>query len=390
MEKGLREWVRRIAAGLAVIALIMTLAAGCGNKKEQKVEPALTPVSVEKAKLADAEKISVYTGALKGIEETAVYPKLSAAAGAVKVVAVMVKPGDRVSQGQTLVQLDSSDLDYQIRAYQAQLDGLVAQKEAAAARLANLKQTLDRTRFLYDQGAVSKSDLERAETEYDAAVAGIKQLDAGIAGAQANLENARHNLANCSVPSPISGTVGTVNVTAGDSVTAQTPVALVSNTSKLQVQVNVAEAEVGYVRPGTEVEVYVRAASPQPFKGKVDTVAAAADTRLKTYPVKILLENPEGQLKSGMFAEVHLPTLAKHQVVTVPQEAVVAKGARRVVYVVDSKSIAHERPVTVGIENESLAEITSGLKVGEPVVVKGSTLIRDGDKVKIVAGGVEK
>ena len=106
--------------------------------------------------------------------------------------------------------------------------------------------------------------------------------------------------------------------------------------------------------------------------------------------IEILLDNPKGMLKSGMFAEVHLPTMVRHQVVAVPQEAVVAKGARRVVYVVDSKSVAHERPVTVGVENENLAEITEGLKAGEPVVVKGSTLIRDGDKVKVVAGGVDK
>lgn len=380
---------RKVLAWLAVAVFVMTLAAGCGSK-EEKAEQALTPVQVEKAKLGNVEKISVYTGALEGIEETAVYPKLSAAAGMVRVVAVMVKPQDRVAAGQTLVQLDGSDLELQIKAYQAQLDGLVAQKEAAEVRLANLKQTLERTRFLYDQGAVSKSDLEKVETEYDAALAGIKQLDAGIAGAEANLDNARRNLANCSVSSPIAGIVGTVNVKPGDAVTAQTPVAVISNNAKLRVQVNVAEAEVGYIRPRTEVQVYVRAASTEPFKGRIESVAAAADARLKTYPVKILLENPEGRLVSGMFAEVHLPTLSRSRVVTVPQEAVVAKGARRVVYVVDSEDVVHERTVKVGIENESLAEIVEGLKAGEPVVVKGSSLVRDGDRVKVVAGGVEK
>ncbi|ADI02709.1 efflux RND transporter periplasmic adaptor subunit [Syntrophothermus lipocalidus] len=384
------ERVRKVLAGLVVLVLLGTGAAGCGNKKEEAVEPAQIPVQVEKARLADVEKIAVYSGTLRGVEEAVAYPKLSAAAGAVKVVEVMVKPGDRVSQGQTLIRLDSGDLEYQIRAYEAQLAGLVAQREGAQVRLSNLKQTLDRTRFLYDQGAVSKSDLERAETEYEAAVAGLKQIDAGIAGAQANLDNARRNLANCNVPSPVGGTVGTVNVSAGDSVTAQTPVTVVSNTSRLEVQVNVAEAEISYVKPGAQVKVYVQAASPEPFTGTVDTVATTADSRMKTYPVKILLDNPKGMLKSGMFAEVHLPTMVRHQVVAVPQEAVVAKGARRVVYVVDSKSVAHERPVTVGVENENLAEITEGLKAGEPVVVKGSTLIRDGDKVKVVAGGVDK
>ncbi|MDH7498132.1 MAG: efflux RND transporter periplasmic adaptor subunit, partial [Syntrophomonadaceae bacterium] len=211
-----------------------------------------------------------------------------------------------------------------------------------------------------------------------------------LAGARAALDNARTNLANSSVPSPIAGTVGLVSVSVGDAVGAQTQVAVVSDTSRLQVQVNAAEADVSSIRPGSAVKVYVPAVSERPFAGIVETVAQAADPRARTYPVKVVLDNPGGELRSGMFAEVHLTTASRAGVLALPLEAVGEKGARKIVYVVDDKSVAHEREVTLGLQGETLVEVLSGLKAGERVVVKGQTLIRDGDRVRVVAGGMKE
>lgn len=383
--------MRSSVAGLLVaLMFVAALAGGCGPKDKEEAKPTYIPVAVQAVGRADVDKVAVYAGTLRGIKEATVFPKISAMSGALKVVAVNVKPGDRVRAGQPLVQLDSSDLNYQIRASEAQLEGLVARKAGTEVRLANAKQTLDRTRFLFEQGAASKAELEQVETEYQAAKAGLDELNAGIAGAQANLDNIRNNLANCNVPSPIDGIVGIISVNVGDSVTAQSPVAVVSDTSRLEVQVNVSEAEVSFVQPNQVVKVYVDAVSSTPFTGKVTSVAQAADSRLKTYPVKITLDNPGRILKSGMFAEVHLATLTRHGVLAVPREAVVDRGARRVVYLVNKNGVAREREVRVGIENDRLVEIAGGLKAGEKIVVKGQTLIRDGDRVRVVAGGAEK
>lgn len=391
MEKRSRVRVRSRAAGLLVALVFITmLAAGCGAKGEEEAKPTEIPVEVQAVERADVSKVAVYAGTLRGIEEATVYPKISAMSGALKVVAVNVKPGDRVRAGQSLVQLDGSDLGYQIRASEAQLEGLIARKAGTEGRVANAKQTLDRTRFLFEQGAVSKAELERVETEYQAAKAGLDELNAGIAGAQANLDNVRNNLANCNVPSPIDGIVGIVNVNVGDSVTAQSPVAVVTDTSRLEVQVNVSEAEVSFVQPDQGVRVYVDAVASTPFTGKVTSVAQAADARSKTYPVKISLDNKNGALKSGMFAEVHLTTVSKQDAIAVPRDAVAEKSGRRVVYVVDDRNVAHEKDVQLGIEGQELVEIIKGVQVGDRIIVKGQTLIDHGDKVRVVAGGVKK
>ena len=229
--------------------------------------------------------------------------------------------------------------------------------------------------------------MDKVETEYQAARAGLQELDASINGLQASLENARYDLANCSVPAPIGGTVGLVQVNEGDTISAQTPVAVIANNSRVEVEVNVSESEVNYLKPGQAVKVYVAAVAEEPFTGYISSVAQTAHKTLKTYPVKCELDNQKGLLKSGMFAEVRLNTVSHSGVVTVPRDAVVLKGARRVVFTVDDQSVAHERDVQIGIEGEKLVEVIKGIEVGEKIVVKGHTLIDDGDKEKIMTGG---
>ena len=115
--------------------------AGC-SKKEEAEEPTYEiAVQVQEVKKGDVKKVVVYPGTLRGIEETTVYPKLSAMAGGLKVMAVNVKAGDRVVQGQPLAQLDSSSLQYQIQGYEAQIEGLQARKAGTEIRLADLEKT---------------------------------------------------------------------------------------------------------------------------------------------------------------------------------------------------------------------------------------------------------
>jgi RND family efflux transporter MFP subunit len=379
--------VKFTALGLMLLFFMSIFTAGC-SKKEEAEEPTYEiAVQVQEVKKGDVKKVVVYPGTLRGIEETTVYPKLSAMAGGLKVMAVNVKAGDRVVQGQPLAQLDSSSLQYQIQGYEAQIEGLQARKAGTEVRVADLEKNLERTRFLFDQGAVSQADLDKMETEYQAARAGLQELDASLNGLQASLENARYDLANCSVPAPIGGTVGLVQVNEGDTISAQTEVAVIADNSRVEVEVNVSESEVNYLKQGQKVKVYVEAVAEAPFTGQITSVAQTAHQTLKTYPVKCELDNQKGLLKSGMFAEVHLNTVSRSGAVTVPRDAVVLKGARQVVYTVDDESVAHERDVQIGIEGEKLAEVIKGVEVGEKIVVKGHTLIDDEDKVKIVTGG---
>lgn len=354
---------------LAVLLLLVVTLTGCD--KTEKVEKE-TEISVNTAKVVtrDIARSVSYAGAVKGINETSVIAKIPA-----RVTGVYVKTGDRVSAGQVMFALDSSD-------YSAGIEQAQVGRRAAELNLATATTNLERTKQLFEAGAVSKQQMESAQTAFDSAEVGLAQADAAINMASVQLNN-------CSVTAPISGTVGNVSLSVGDMASPQVPAAVISDTSQLEIEFAVSESEVNYMQAGIAAEVTLKAVSDKALPAKIASVSGVPDPMKRSYMVRVIMDNPEGLIKSGMFARVSVPTVKQTDAVCIPRSALVAKGTGTVVYVVDDKKRAHERPVTVGIEDDTYAQITKGLKTGEVVITKGNTLVAEGTLVRVVAGGVK-
>lgn len=353
--------------GLIVVLMAAFLISGCGQKEEVVKETEIS-VSTAQAQERSIAKSARYAGMVRGQNEVYLMPKVPA-----RVTGIHVNPGDRVAQGQTLITLDSSD--YQATVAQAQ-----AGVKAAGIQLENARLALERTEKLHAAGAASQQQLEQAQSGYEAAQVAVEQANAALA--MASLQ-----ISYCTLTAPISGVVGSINLSLGDTANPASPAAVVSETSQLEIEVMVSESEVSFIEVGSPVDIYVRAISEDAFKGQVASVATVPDTIKRNYAVKVILDNPEGSIKSGMFAEVVVNTISKDNAVCVPTNAVVPKGSRTVVYVVDEEKRAREREVEIGIENTSYVEIVNGLSVGEQVITKGSTLVADGTLVRVITGG---
>lgn len=365
---------------MLVITMIGTLGLGGCGKTEEKVQESELTVKIAKAKTQAIAKTSQYSGSVRGINEVYVMPKAVA-----RVTSINVKPGDKVSQGQILITLDSSDYEAGIRQAEAALAMAEAGKRANDVQKATAKANYERTLTLHEGGAVSDSQLEAAKAQYDALNSG--SAEAAVEQARAALQQASNNIGNCTISAPISGVVGNIGLSLGEMANMQSPAAIISDTSRLEVEVQVSESEISYVQEGSEVEVIIGAVSSDPFKGVVDSVSVAADPSSKNYKVKITMDNPEGLIKSGMFAQVALSTVAETQALCVPRNAVIPKGSLSVVYIVDEDSRARMQEVETGIENSSYIQISKGLKEGQEVIEKGNTLVSDGSKVRVVTGG---
>jgi len=249
------------------------------------------------------------------------------------------------------------------------------------AALANYNRMLT----LSESGAISAAQLEAAKSQYDALNAG--SAEAAVEQAQAALLQARTGIGNCSITAPINGVVGAINLSLGETAGVQMPVAIISDTSRLEIDIMVSEEDISYIREGSDVEVLVRAVRPESFRGRVESAATAADSTTKNYQVKISLDNPEQVIKSGMFAQVALATESAQDTICIPRNAVIARGSKSVVFIVDKDSRAQMVEVATGIENSSSIQILSGLKAGDQVIAKGNTLVSDGTLVRVVAGG---
>ena len=353
--------------GLIVVLMAALLVGGCGQTEEAVKE---TEISVNTAQATERNiaKSVRYAGTVRGQNEVYLIAKVPA-----RVTGIHVNPGDKVSQGQKLITLDSSD--YQAAVAQAQ-----AGVKAATLQLENARLGLERTEKLHAAGAASQLQLEQAQSAYDGALVGVETANAGLAMAS-------QQIGYCNLTSPINGVVGSINLSLGDTANPSSPAAVISETSQLEIEVRVSENEISFVEVGSPVDVYVRAVSDKAIEGQVASAATVPDPVKRNYGVKIRLDNPEGQIKSGMFAEVVVNTINKDNAVCVPTNAIVPKGARSVVYVVDEENRAREREVEIGIENTTYVEIIKGVSVGEEVITKGSTLVAEGTLVRVITGG---
>lgn len=369
------------------ILLIMLLSASwlissCSSKQQadKEKEQAVSAVNVEKR---DITKNVRYSGMLRGSNEVSIIPKVSA-----RVTGIYVKPGDVVSAGQTLLTLDASDYEAAVHIAEAAVGVAEANKRAADVNLEQARLAYERAKTLHDAGAVSDQALEQAKAAYDVLAAGA--AGAALEQAQASLQQARTNIGHCTLTSPINGVVGNVILSLGENSSLSSAAVIVTDSTELEASILVNESEISYVKEADEVSVLVKAVDSQPFQGKVVSISTVPDPQRKNFTVKVALPNQDSRIRSGMFAEVNVNTQSKSGVLVAPVNAIIPRGGRMLVYVVDENSRAKEVDVEIGLKNDEYAEIVKGLAEGQTVITKGNTIVQDGTLVKVIAGGAEQ
>ncbi|PKM77578.1 MAG: hypothetical protein CVU90_06940 [Firmicutes bacterium HGW-Firmicutes-15] len=373
---------RNVMVMLVIMSLFMVVS-GCGKKTQEVVQDVFN-VETAVVKTIDITKYSSYSGRVKGSNEEAVLPKLSS-----RVTAIHVTAGQTVREGQVIVSLDRTRQDAAVQ----QAEAAVASARAGQAGNEVQRQTAlsnyNRQKELHNAGAVSDQALETAKAQYDALNTGA--TEAGVAQAQAALNLAQQNLADCDIKSPMDGIVGRVDVSVGDTTSTQSPVAVINNTADLEVEVKVSESDVSSVQAGSTVKVLIKAISTEPLTGTIKSVASVADSVKRTYPVKVSLpNNSQSQVKSGMFAEVMLGTEHRAGVIGIPMAAVLPKNGESSVYVVNEENRAQAVIVQTGLNDGTYTEISKGLQVGQKVVTKGNTLIDETSVLNFADGGTAK
>lgn len=240
----------------------------------------------------------------------------------------------------------------------------------------------------------SAADVAAARSAVDQARAGLEKslkpysdgdiqgVQAGIAQAQAQAELARTALEDTTIRAPFDGVVANTMVEVGGLVAPGAPVvSLVA--SNLEIVLTVDEAKLNEVRTGIPVELTVGAFPGRVFTGHVDSIAPTGDARTHTFELKVRPDDPEGVLRSGMYAAVTLVTAAKDSALLVPAAAVTTQpdGKSSVLTIKDGKAVL--RPVKVGIRNTDTVELLEGVARGEKVIVVGQSGVRDGQAVTV-------
>lgn len=185
------------------------------------------------------------------------------------------------------------------------------------------------------------------------------------------------------VVSPINGTVGRVYLDRGNQVSPQVQIAVIVNIDNVKVKIDVTEKDLPKLKIGQAVILKVDAYPDREFKGEVDRISPVLDIWSRTAPVEIVVPNPDGLLKPGMFARVWLVVKESLQVPYILKDAVIKKENGYYVFTVKENK-AHISKITLGLEQDNNIEVTSGVKPGELVVVMGQSGLEEGTPVRVV------
>ncbi len=327
-------------------------------------ESKLTNVNVERVGTGTIQLTSPVSGRIAIGDDVNIIPMAQG-----EVTSVSVREDTYVSEGQTLFTID--DTQAQI-SYQQTLINIRTLEES----LEVLRRNLTRTRTLMEAGGATRSDVETIEDN-------IKTTQLQLENARLTSQSAEQALKHYTVKSTASGYVTQVNVRVGG-VAGSSVAVVISDVDHLELEANVSEYLINEISVGQNVDVYVKSVSNDPFTGRITEIQNFPNTNSFTYPIKISINDRSGVIKAGMFAEVRLSSQRRSGVMTIPSDCVIINGDERYVYILESDDTVSRRYITTGLDNGTDAEVTSGLSMGETIVVKGQTYIEDGDTVRVV------
>lgn len=337
---------------IIILAVAIYRIAVFGMGLTQKEVVAEKPVSVKATEISyeSISQSAPLSGRITPVEEAAIIPLAQG-----KVIKVNVKVGDYVKAGTVLFEIDKSTV--------------APQYNQAKAAYDFSKSNFEKMEILYNEGAISQNDYEQAKM--------------GYINSSETYKLAAEQLGFYNVSTPIDGYVTSLNATVGNMI-GNSMAASVANTDNLEIKTALSENLAGLVQEGDLVDVFVQNLESETIKGTVTAISPAPALGTFTYPITVTLDNSQGNLMSGMFAEIQVVAAESKNALCLPSDAVIVKNGRTVVAVLDEQNIPTFAEVTTGIDNGEKVEITSGLTEGDTVVISGQNFVTEGVAVNVI------
>lgn len=410
--KRILEWIKRHPIITGIIALVLALILwgmlSSGGRDYEYIAEDVTKGEV--ARVVSA------SGTLRALNTINVGAEVSG-----QITSVYVDFNSPVAAGQLLAEIDATRPRARVTQARAQVDLARASLAQAEASIVRSKTDVEvqtrefaRRKELAEKGFVSAAGLDQAENalasakaSLSSALAQAQSARAQIAQSAAELESAQLDLSRTRIISPTSGVVIDKLVDPGTTVAAnfQTPnlFTIAADTSRMQVEASVDEADIGQVRKGQKVRFTVDSYPESEFEALVQQIrqSASQNGNAVSYLVILDVDNSDGRLLTGMTANVEIITGAKKDVLRVPvastrflpregdrgeqpedesaDDRAQEEDKQVYVWIPGEEPYAPTRvPVKTGLEGEDYIEITGGLELGSSVLVRSRSLGRDG------------
>ncbi len=273
-----------------------------------------------------------------------------------RIVKIAVRSGQQVKQGDVLIALDAGK-------QQAELAEQSASVRDESRKLRDMRRLVAR-------GAITTSELEGQE--------------ATVAQAQARADAAKYELSLRTLLAPFDGSVSLIDLSEGALVNSGDTLLHLDELAKLRLDLAVPERYLSLLRPGMAVTATSSAWPDQSFRGVLETLDSRVSNDTQNIKARVIIPNPDGQLRPGMLLNVEL-SLPAQKMTLIPAQSVEYAGEQRFVYRLEPNGKVKRVPVVLGDTHGEEVWVTEGLKVGDRIVVEGLVNLRDGVSVHDLA-----
>lgn len=308
------------------------------------------PVEAQQVTVGEIVRMAETVGTLRGNESVVMRPEIQG-----KVEKILFEEGQPVTAGQPMVQLDDDQ-------YRAELDEAIANRNLSDANYR-------RTKELIKHKVASETDKDKAYAE--------------LQGNKARVEIKREALTKTVLNAPFDGIAGLREVSVGDVVSPGQALMSVVDIDPIKVDFRVPEIYVGELQVGQQLTLSVDAFPGESFTGKVYAVAPQIDTAGRSIQLRAMVSNSDGRLRPGIFARVKLALKRYENAISVPEEAIVPKGNKQLVYRIKDGKV-EVVPVKLGVRHDAMVQVVEGLKTGDVVITAGQIKVRPGAAVNPV------
>jgi RND family efflux transporter MFP subunit len=389
----------RCGLALAAAVSLAVALASCGGGTNAKADSeAEITVGVTKVVKKTLGRDITLSSELVPFQEIDVYAKES---GYVKKLSVDY--GTHVKQGQVMAVLEIPELEAQLQQDQAEVKNAADQVTRAQHELKryeaqynalHLEYTRLNTVFQNQPGIVAQQEVDDAQgkdlaaaSQVDAGKSALDAAESALAAAKAKLSHDQTLFDYSKITAPFSGVVteryanlGTLVQAGTGSSTQAMPLVRLSQDDLFRLVIPVPESYVRYIKVGDQVNVNV-ASLNRTFPGKVARLSEDVRQDTRTMHTEVDVPNPQKVLVPGLYAEADLVLEHREDIPVVPLQAINHEGSGTTVFVVNSKGEIEDRPITLGIQTSSEAEVVSGLTEGQMVIVSDRAALKPGQSV---------